>query len=190
MKILLIDNYDSFVYNLYHTLLGSRKKIKISVVENDEVNLDTLSSFDKVVSSPGPGTPSEAGKLLEVIKLCIPNTPYLGVCLGHQALAVALGGTITPLKEVWHGRSSRVKQQETTYLFQNLPSSFEVGRYHSWVVTPNTLPKELKITATDVETNSIMALSHEKFDLQGVQFHPESILTPTGGVIINNFINR
>ncbi|MGL5683035.1 MAG: anthranilate synthase component II [Marinifilaceae bacterium] len=185
MKLLLLDNYDSFTYNLY--LLFSELNVKMDVVRNDKIDLDTLSNYDGVVLSPGPGIPAEAGKMLQVIQQCAGRIPILGVCLGHQAIAEAFGGELINLSEVFHGIQSPVYNLYNDTLFADLDSEFNVGRYHSWVVNPVTLPDCLEVTAISAE-GQIMALKHKDYNIRGVQFHPESILTPSGKTMITNFI--
>ena len=185
-KILIVDNYDSFTYNLYHLMkqLGNKN---IEVLRNDKIDLEALDSFDKIVLSPGPGIPSEAGSLLEVIRRYAPKKSMLGVCLGHQAIAEAFGATLINLDDVYHGVSTPVKIIRNNLLFKGLPVEFPVGRYHSWVVSPIGFPSELQITAVD-EDGAIMALQHKEFPVYGIQFHPESVLTPNGIDIIANWL--
>jgi len=187
MKVLVFDNYDSFTYNLVHAL----RKLGVTDLEvhrNDQIALEEIDRFDKIVLSPGPGVPSESGILLDVIRRYAPTKSILGVCLGEQAIAEAFGGTLLNLPEVFHGVSSTVKVIADDLLFAGLPNELEVGRYHSWAVDRATLPDELQITAID-EAGMIMALSHKTFDVRGVQFHPESVLTPRGEEMITNWIN-
>lgn len=187
MKAIIIDNYDSFTYNLYHLLkeLGA----ETDVVRNDQFELNELEKYDKIVLSPGPGIPSEAGLLLKVIQTYAGKKPILGVCLGHQAIGEAFGARLTNLKEVFHGVQSVIEQQGNDYLFHNLNHEFPVGRYHSWIVDEKELPDCLQITAFSKE-GQIMALRHTRYDIRGIQFHPESILTPDGKTIISNWLNR
>jgi len=187
-KILVFDNYDSFTYNLVHAIhsLGYHD---LEVYRNDKITLDEIGRFDKIVLSPGPGIPEEAGLLLPVIRKFAPSKSILGVCLGQQAIAQAFGGSLINLKSVIHGVSTPIcVSDETEILFQGLPSVFEGGRYHSWVVDPENLPDCLHVTALDNE-GQIMAISHKQFDVKGVQFHPESVLTPLGEKIILNWLN-
>ncbi|MDD4031747.1 MAG: aminodeoxychorismate/anthranilate synthase component II [Bacteroidales bacterium] len=186
-KILIFDNYDSFTYNLVHAIysLGYHD---LEVYRNDKITLDEIERFDKIVLSPGPGIPEEAGLLLPVIRRYAASKSILGVCLGQQAIAQAFGGSLINLKSVLHGISTPILvKDETEILFQGLPSVFEGGRYHSWVVDPENLPACLHVTALDNE-GQIMALSHKQFDVKGVQFHPESVLTPMGEKIISNWL--
>ena len=188
MKILVLDNYDSFTYNLVHMIkeLGYND---IIICRNDKINLDGVEAYDKILLSPGPGIPSEAGLLLPLIKKYASRKPILGVCLGHQAIAEAFGGKLVNLKNVFHGVSSAIHINNPNYLFQQMNSNLEVGRYHSWIVERESLPSSLEILAED-DLGQIMALRHKKYDVQGVQFHPESILTPEGHQIILNFLQH
>lgn len=187
-KILVVDNYDSFTYNLVH-LIEKITDIPPTVVYNNQINLAEVNYYDKIILSPGPGIPEEAGLLITLINQYAHKKPILGVCLGHQAIAVAFGGSLINLTNVYHGVSTQMHIHQTNqhYLFNNLPSTLEVGRYHSWVVNKNTLPENFEITATDDDGN-IMALQHQLLPLVGVQFHPESILTPFGENILRNWL--
>ncbi len=201
-KILVFDNYDSFTYNLVH-LVEKILHSKVSVYRNDEIALEKVKEFDKIILSPGPGIPVEAGLLLPLIKEYAPSKPILGVCLGHQAIGEAFGAKLTNLSSVFHGVATPIQivKRETlngsasrlTFnvsrndLFKGLPDQIEVGRYHSWVVAKEGFPAELEITATD-DNGFIMGLQHKTYDVQGVQFHPESILTPTGETILRNWL--
>ena len=187
MKVAIIDNYDSFTYNLYH--LVNELGAEVTVLRNDEFALDELEKFDKLLLSPGPGVPEEAGLLLEVIKTYADKKPILGVCLGEQAIAEAFGGTITNLNEVYHGIQSTVDIVGDDYLFEGLPPQIPVGRYHSWVVDAEQLPADLEITAVSQEGH-IMAIRHKEFDVHGIQFHPESVLTPHGKQMIINWLEH
>lgn len=187
-KILLFDNYDSFTYNLLHIV----KKLGYTDVEvhrNDKISIDDVEQFDKIILSPGPGIPEEAGILLPLIKRYAPSKSILGVCLGHQAIAEAFGGSLINLKEVHHGVSSIVTVTEKDYLFNSLPTRLEVGRYHSWIVSQVGLPICIQVTSVD-EEGQIMALRHKEYDVHGIQFHPESVLTPQGGTILANWLNK
>lgn len=186
MKVLVLDNYDSFTYNLVHAL----KKLGVTDVEvhrNDQISLEEVNRFDKIVLSPGPGVPSESGILLDLIRTYAPTKCILGVCLGQQAIAEAFGGKLINLSEVYHGVSSVVKVIQPDVLFEGLPAELEVGRYHSWVVDADTLPAELTVTAVD-EGGMIMALAHKIYDVRGVQFHPESVLTPLGEQMLKKWL--
>ena len=185
MKTVIIDNYDSFTYNLSHLVkeLGA----EVSVVRNDRFNLDDIDAFDKIILSPGPGIPSEAGLLLDVIRRYAGRKPILGVCLGHQAIGEAFGGTLENLSEVFHGVATPCHIIAEDPLFKGITPEFEVGRYHSWVVSKENLPDCLEITAVSDE-GQVMALRHRTMEIHGIQFHPESVLTPEGRIIIQNFL--
>jgi len=186
-KILVIDNYDSFTYNLVHLLL---KYAEVKVVMNDEVDMEEVKRFDKILFSPGPGIPEEAGQMIEVIKTFAGSKPMLGICLGHQAIGEVYGGKLKNLSKVYHGVSTPIKvMARNNYLFKNIPESFEAGRYHSWVVDEKSVPSEIEVTAVDA-SGMIMALSHTKYDINGVQFHPESIMTEHGDTLIGNWVNH
>lgn len=187
MNVLVFDNYDSFTYNLVQ-IIERVLETKVDVVKNDEISLEDIGRYDKIVLSPGPGIPEEAGILLDVIKRYAPEKSILGVCLGQQAIAEAFGGSLINLSEIFHGVATPAELvKENSKIFRNLPSGMEVGRYHSWVVNPEGFPEELEVTAVDKD-GMIMALQHKTYDVHGVQFHPESILTPQGAVIIENFL--
>ena len=186
MSILVFDNYDSFTYNLVHAV----KKLGYTDVEvhrNDQIALEDIARFDKIILSPGPGVPSESGILLDLIRTYAPTKPILGVCLGEQAIAEAFGGTLINLTDVHHGVSSMVDVLEEDVLFNGLAKKLEVGRYHSWAAEKSTLPECLTITAVD-EEGMIMALAHKTYDVRGVQFHPESVLTPDGEQMLKNWL--
>lgn len=191
MNIVIIDNYDSFTYNLSHLVkeLGA----DVTVLRNDKFQLQDLEPFDKIILSPGPGIPSEAGLLLDVIKHYASVKPILGVCLGHQAIAEAFGGSLINLTEVFHGVATEgsilTLGKEKDYIFRGLPERITMGRYHSWVVNRDTLPECLQVTAESDE-HQIMALRHKDYDIRGIQFHPESVLTPQGKDIIANWMNN
>jgi anthranilate synthase component 2 len=187
MRIVMIDNYDSFTYNLVHLVkeLGA----DIRVLRNDRFAPEELEAFDKIMLSPGPGIPSEAGLLPEVIRRYAATKPMLGICLGEQALGEAFGGTLVNLEEVFHGVQTPCRVVADDYLFEGLPAEFPVGRYHSWVVDAATLPGCLECTAVSPE-GQVMALRHRSLDLHGLQFHPESVLTPDGARIISNWLNH
>lgn len=187
MKILLLDNYDSFTYNLAHYLRELTGE-QIPVIRNDQITVDEVDAYDAIVLSPGPGLPKDAGIMPELINRYAPTKKILGVCLGMQAIGEAFGGTLLNLPAVFHGVATTAEiLQPDEILFKGLPSRIEVGRYHSWVVDETLLPAELEITATD-ETGRVMALRHRTFDVRGVQFHPESVLTPHGKTMISNWI--
>lgn len=185
MKIVVIDNYDSFTYNLVHYLedLGAT----VTVFRNDEFELQELEVFDKIVLSPGPGIPDEAGLLKEVIKTYAKTKSILGICLGTQAIGEVFGGTLTNLEKVYHGVASKITIIENDTIFNNLPTEIEVGRYHSWVISNDNFPQNLIITSLD-ENKRIMSIKHSVYDLRGVQFHPESILTQEGKKMLENWI--
>jgi anthranilate synthase component 2 len=191
MKIAIIDNYDSFTYNLSHLVKALDSANQVTVLRNDAFNLADLEQFDKLILSPGPGIPSEAGLLLDVIRHYAGRKPMLGVCLGEQAIGEAFGGKLTNLSEVFHGVKTPVDilPEGGDYIFDGLPAQIEVGRYHSWVVSREGFPADLEITALSLE-GQIMALRHRTFDIHGIQFHPESVLTPDGHIIINNFLKH
>lgn len=189
MNILLIDNYDSFTYNLSQYLEEEGgDDVEVTVWRNDQFGLDDVERFDKIVLSPGPGVPDEAGLLKAVIRRYAPTKPILGVCLGEQAIGEVFGAEIYNLNTVFHGIQSSVRIVAPDYIFDNLSDSIKVGRYHSWVVGKEDFPAELEVTAVSDE-GQIMALKHRVYDVHGIQFHPESILTPEGRTIIRNFIN-
>ena len=185
MKTVIIDNYDSFTYNLAHLVkeLGA----EVDVLRNDKFELEELEKYDKIILSPGPGIPEEAGLLLEVIRTYAGRKPILGVCLGEQAIGQAFGGKLTNLSEVFHGIQTNVKIKNKDYIFSGLPTEIPVGRYHSWVVDTEGFPEELVITAISSE-GQIMALKHREYDVRGIQFHPESVLTPDGKQIVGNWL--
>jgi anthranilate synthase component 2 len=188
-SILVIDNYDSFTYNLVHAI----KKIsgaQVDVFRNDEISLDEIKKYDKIVLSPGPGIPEEAGQLLDIIKMFAPTKSMLGVCLGHQAIGEAFGGKLHNMNRVLHGIATPVKITEnSSVLFDGLPEKFEVGRYHSWIVENENLPECFEVTSYD-EEGMIMSMKHKEYDVQSVQFHPESVLTPLGEKMIENWLNE
>ena len=187
MKIVIIDNYDSFTYNLSHLVkeLGA----EVTVYRNDKFELSSLQQFDKIILSPGPGIPSEAGLLLDVIREYAGKKPILGVCLGHQAIGESFGGKLTILSDVFHGVATPCNIVADDYIFEGMTSPIEVGRYHSWVVDAESLPSCLEATSLSDE-GYIMSLRHRDYDIRGIQFHPESVLTPQGRQIILNWINH
>jgi anthranilate synthase component 2 len=206
MKILVFDNYDSFTYNLVH-LVEKILHGKVDVYRNDQIPLEKVKEYDKIILSPGPGIPEEAGLLLALIKEYASSKSILGVCLGHQAIGEAFGGKLVNLSTVYHGvatpvrivnrQSSIVNEKKSRFtihvsqnnLFEGLPDGFEAGRYHSWIVSKEDFPAELEITAED-DNGYIMGLQHKSFDVQGVQFHPESVLTPMGEKIMRNWLKN
>jgi anthranilate synthase component II len=192
MRILVFDNYDSFTYNLVH-LVEKITHAKVEVFRNDQIALEKVKDYDKIILSPGPGIPEEAGLLLPLIKEYAVTKSILGVCLGHQAIGEAFGGKLINLETVYHGVATPIKIQETRIkkqngVLSNLGSEIEVGRYHSWIVSEENFPQELEVTARD-ENGYIMALQHKQYDVQGVQFHPESVLTPLGEKILRNWLS-
>jgi anthranilate synthase component 2 len=188
-KILVFDNYDSFTYNLVH-LVEKILHIKVDVFRNDEIPLEKVKAYDKIILSPGPGIPEEAGSLLPLIKEYAASKQILGVCLGHQAIGVAFGGKLINLDTVYHGVAMPLKNiDRTNVLFKGIAEGVEVGRYHSWIVSGEDFPAELEVTAKDAH-GYIMALQHKTYDIQGVQFHPESILTPCGETILRNWLGK
>ena len=186
-NILLVDNYDSFTYNLVHLIrsLG----YGVDVRRNDTISIDEARAYDKILLSPGPGIPSEAGLLIEIVKQLAPTKSILGVCLGHQAIGEVFGATLINLKEVHHGVASQINIACEDLLFKGLGNSFEAGRYHSWAVSPVDYPADLEVTALD-GSGEIMALRHKRYHVRGVQFHPESVLTPMGSRIMQNWIEE
>lgn len=187
MKILIIDNYDSFVHNLYHAVRLITDD-PISIKKNDAVSPEEAASFDKILLSPGPGIPSEAGNLLDIITFCANKTSILGVCLGHQAIAEAMGGSLINIEAPFHGIQSVIACDPSDPLFAGIGNKMQVGRYHSWIVDQTSLPDCLHITARSEEQH-IMAFRHTCYSLSGVQFHPESILTPQGNLLLKNWLN-
>jgi anthranilate synthase component 2 len=187
-SILIFDNYDSFTYNLYH-LLEKVSNDKIEVRRNDKISVEEINKYDKILLSPGPGIPSEAGILLDVIKKYSSTKSILGICLGQQAIAEAFGGSIVNLDKVFHGVSTPISIKVKDIIFENLPEKIKVGRYHSWVVDKNNFPIDLEITAED-DSGNVMALRHKNMDVRSVQFHPESILTGEGETILKNWIRQ
>ena len=187
MKLLLIDNYDSFTFNLYHYL--SSLKVNVDVVRNDKINVKEIikKKYDRIVISPGPGNPNQSGNCINIVKSLYKQIPILGVCLGHQIIGQVFGSKIIQAKKVMHGKTSRIKSKKIGIL-KNLPLNFEATRYHSLIIDKKTLSNQLKITA---ETNDgiIMAIMHKEYNIHGVQFHPESIKTKLGIKILKNFIN-
>lgn len=188
MNIVIIDNYDSFTYNLValvHEVSGKRPE----VIRNDQFELEEISRFDKIILSPGPGLPSEAGLQEEVIRTYAKSKSILGVCLGHQAIGEVFGSKLKNIRKVFHGIATPIEHDASEPMFDGLPETFEVGRYHSWVIDEENISDELEVTARD-EEGLIMAIRHKNYDVKGVQFHPESILTPDGKTILNNWINN
>lgn len=187
-NILVVDNYDSFTYNLVHYL--EALNCKVTVLRNDEIELEEVKNYDKILLSPGPGLPSEAGLLNKIIKEYASSKSILGICLGQQAIGEVFGSTLKNLEKVYHGTATKAKiLVDDESLFKNIPTEFWVGRYHSWVVEKSDLSPDLEVTSVD-ENGEIMSLRHKFFDVRGVQFHPESILTPHGKQILENWISN
>lgn len=186
MRILMLDNYDSFTFNLVQML--RELQVEHDVIRNDKISAPEAAVYDKIIFSPGPGLPGESGAMMEIIDHCHQNTPMLGICLGHQALAEYFGAELRNLEEVFHGVKSPIIKKKFSLILQGMEDEFDAGRYHSWVVQKNNLPDKLLVTTED-ENGQIMSLEHEDLPLFGVQFHPESIMTPHGINIINNFLN-
>jgi anthranilate synthase component 2 len=185
-KIVIIDNYDSFTFNLAHYL--EELDCEVTVLRNDEFELEELKSFNNIILSPGPGIPSESGLLNQVILTYSSSKKILGICLGQQAIGEVFGGSLLNLNKVYHGIATIINiLVDDEILFQNLPKQLVVGRYHSWVINPTDLPEDLEVTASG-ENGEIMAIRHKTYDVKGVQFHPESILTPYGKIILSNWI--
>lgn len=186
MNILLVDNYDSFTFNLYHLLEAMVDKV--TVVRNDELDFNSVKSFDKIILSPGPGLPSESGQLITLIQEFYTTKSILGICLGHQAIAEVFGCKLLNMSNVKHGEKSFLDYiDEREALFSGVEENTVVGHYHSWIIDSNTISKELKVTSKS--NDLIMSISHESYDVKGLQFHPESILTTQGDVILRNWIN-
>jgi anthranilate synthase component 2 len=187
MKILVIDNYDSFTYNLVHAIrsLG----YEVDVVRNDKIEPAQVEGYDKILLSPGPGIPSEAGRMPQIIQQYAPTKSILGICLGEQAIGEAFGAQLENLAEVFHGVQTPITRLEEDLLFRDIDKEFAGGRYHSWVVSEENFPQELIVTAVDGD-NRIMALAHKQYDVRGVQFHPESVLTPEGMTMIKNWLEN
>lgn len=187
-KILVLDNYDSFTYNLVHYIEASGD-YKVDVFRNDEISIEEVNKYDTIVLSPGPGLPEDAGILKELIKTYAPTKKILGVCLGMQAIGEVFGGKLENLENVYHGVATKLTVTDSADLiYKNLPQHFEIGRYHSWVISRENFPSDLNITAVE-ENNQVMSLKHKDYNLYGVQYHPESILTENGMAIINNFLS-
>ncbi len=186
MKLLVLDNYDSFTYNLAH-LIEKVSDINFDVIRNDKISLEVVSNYDKILLSPGPGLPKNAGIMPELLKKYSSTKSIFGVCLGLQAIGECFGATLKNLDTVFHGIATPINVIKEDLIFKNCPTNFTVGRYHSWVINTNQLPACLKITATDFDGN-IMAIKHDTYDVRGVQFHPESILSEFGEVMIKNWL--
>ena len=187
MKILLIDNYDSFTFNLYHYI--SSLKVNVDVIRNDKINSKEIvrKNYNKIVISPGPGNPNQSGNCINILKTLYQELPFLGVCLGHQIIGQVFGSKIVQAKKLMHGKTSKIRSKKTGIL-KNLPKTFEATRYHSLIIEKKSLSKDLEITA-ETDDGIIMGVQHKKFNIHGVQFHPESIKTKLGIKILRNFIN-
>ena len=187
MKILLIDNYDSFTFNLYHYI--SSLKVNVDVIRNDKINSKEIvkKNYNKIVISPGPGNPNQSGNCINILKTLHQKLPFLGVCLGHQIIGQVFGSKIVQAKKLMHGKTSKIRSKKTGIL-KNLPKTFEATRYHSLIIEKKSLSKDLEITA-ETDDGIIMGVQHKKFNIHGVQFHPESIKTKFGMKILKNFIN-
>ncbi|MFI3289097.1 MAG: aminodeoxychorismate/anthranilate synthase component II [Rikenellaceae bacterium] len=185
-KILLIDNYDSFVYNVVHAV--EKLGYELDVFRNDQISIEEVGKYDKIILSPGPGIPSEAGILCDVIRRYGATKSLFGICLGEQAIGEVYGATLTNLSSVFHGVASDIKVKEDDLLFEGIERSFSAGRYHSWCVANEGIPEEIIVTAVDAFEGRVMAIRHRDYDVRGVQFHPESILTPVGEKIIENWL--
>ncbi len=186
MKLLVLDNYDSFTYNLVH-LIEKVSEIDFDVIRNDKISIDAVKAYDKILLSPGPGLPKDAGIMPELIKQYGSSKSILGVCLGLQAIGESYGGSLKNLETVFHGIATPINIILEDIIFNGCPKNFSVGRYHSWIINNQNLPNQLKITALDTNGN-IMALKHQSHDVKGVQFHPESILSEYGELIIKNWL--
>jgi anthranilate synthase component 2 len=187
MKILVLDNYDSFTYNLVYILRELHGEVDI--YRNDKIALEDVAAYDKILLSPGPGIPSEAGILQDLIREYGPTKSILGICLGHQAIGEVYGATLENMTDVLHGISDKaIVTDPTERIFQGLPSEIQVGRYHSWTVIPETFTDEIRITALD-EKGRVMGLSHNAYDVKGLQFHPESVLTDHGKQMLQNWLS-
>ena len=189
MNILILDNYDSFTYNLAHYVERVADTVFADVRLCNKINLDEVEQYDKIILSPGSGLPGAKGIMLDVIKIFCKTKPILGVCLGQQAIGTVFGGSLKNLDEVFHGVATPIHILKEDSIFKNIPRRINVGRYHSWVIDKKNLPDELEITAED-EFGNIMAIRHKRYDLSGVQFHPESILSEYGFEIIKNWVNK
>lgn len=190
MKILVLDNYDSFTYNLVHIIKELGYGQQMTIARNDKITLDEVNAYDKILLSPGPGIPDEAGILKSLIKTYASSKSILGICLGHQAIAEVFGAELFNMKEVKHGMSGQINVlYNENYLFKGIPTSFIGAHYHSWAVKKESIASPLSITAKD-DQGLIMGLRHQEYDVQGLQFHPESIMTENGSTIIKNWINN
>lgn len=190
MNLLVIDNYDSFTFNLIHALrIFLTADDRLVILKNDELSDHAIAWAEKIIISPGPGIPTEAGKLFDYLPTILPQSSTLGICLGHQAIGQFCGATLTKMSQVSHGVTSRVLIQDHTFLFEGLERCILAGRYHSWCIDSEMIPETLRVTARD-EQGVVMAISHKEWDAHGVQFHPESFLTQDGSRILRNFCGR
>ncbi|SRR6056297_1508182 len=187
MKILIVDNFDSFTFNLVHIL--EQFAAEVYVKRNNQIDMDELKEIDKIVFSPGPGLPSDVKIMYQIINAYKEYKPILGVCLGHQAIAHFFGAQLLNMKEVSHGRQKATQIIKSDYIFKNIPAEFNSGRYHSWIVDKNDFPAELEVTSVDSE-NNIMSVKHKIYDIRSVQFHPESIMTEYGIEILKNWVEH
>ena len=187
MKLLILDNYDSFTYNIVHAV--REFGIEPDVVRNDKITIPEIDRYDKIIISPGPGIPSEAGILMDMLREYADKKPILGVCLGHQAIGEAFGAKLENLSDVYHGVQTDAFKTADDYILEGFGDSFPIGRYHSWIVSEEGLPDCLEVTSRDAD-GKIMSMRHKEYDVHGVQFHPESLLTPNGKSIINNFLKH
>lgn len=191
MKILVLDNYDSFTYNLVHIVRELGYGAKMDIFRNDQISLEAVDAYDKVILSPGPGIPEEAGIMSQLIPIYAPSKSIFGVCLGHQAIGEAFGSALKNLDEVLHGIPLKTVQteQKDTILFDGIPNEFMAGRYHSWVIDPKQVSADLVVTASD-ESGEVMAIKHKEYDVRGVQYHPESVLTDHGIKMMQNWLEK
>jgi anthranilate synthase component 2 len=190
MKLLVLDNYDSFTYNLVHIIKALGYGLAMTIVRNDKISIEEVETFDKILLSPGPGIPDEAGILKALIKTYGPTKSILGICLGHQAIAEVYGAELYNMKEVKHGVSGKINVlKDDNYLFDDVPNQFIGAHYHSWAVVKESIQSPLKITADD-DFGLVMGIKHEEYDVQGLQFHPESIMTEHGSKIIENWMEK
>lgn len=187
-KLLLVDNYDSFTFNLVELLRKYNQGVSITVIRNDKIDLDAVKQFDKILLSPGPSLPDDAGDMKKLIAAYASSKPILGVCLGHQAIAEVMGCKLRNLEQVLHGIQSTITVNGH-YLYEGMDKSLAVGRYHSWVIDEETVTEQLEVTGKD-ENGQIMSISHKQYDVNGVQFHPESVMTPEGIKMLQNWINH
>jgi len=189
MKILVIDNYDSFTFNLVHYLMELAPDATLDVFRNDKISIEAVGEYDKIMLSPGPGIPEEAGIMKEVIRTYAAKKSILGICLGHQGIAEVFGGKLLNMERVYHGVSTPVRVTGDSYIFSEVPEKFDAGRYHSWLVKTEDLPKDFEVIALDMD-DKIMGIQHKDYDLIGLQFHPESVMTTHGKTMIKNWLKK